>query len=126
MDIKQLEKDLWESADDLRANSKLTATEYAQPVLGLIFLSHASSRLHKLIQRIEQEDPTAQKMALMVKTVPSFPQQTYETYIKTALQGLNALYLDVCSVYRIVSTKLHVFSDSQLDASGLRLKEMAL
>lgn len=111
MDIKQLEKDLWESADDLRANSKLTATEYAQPVLGLIFLSHASSRLHKLIQRIEQEDPTAQKMALIVETV---------------LQGLNALYLDACSVYRIVSTKLHVFSDSQLDDSGLRLKEMAL
>ena len=63
----------------MRANSRLTATEYAQPVLGLIFLSHASSRLHKLIQRIEQEDPTAQKMAHMVKTVPSFPQQTYET-----------------------------------------------
>ena len=94
MDIKQLEKDLWESADDLRANSKLTATEYAQPVLGLIFLSHASSRLHKLIQRIEQEDSTAQKMAHMVKTVPSFSQQTYETYIKNALQGLNALYLE--------------------------------
>ena len=111
MDIKQLDKDLWESADDLRANSKLTATEYAQPVLGLIFLSHASSRLHKLIQRIEQEDPTAQKMALIVETV---------------LQGLNALYLDACLVYRIVSTKLHVFSDSQLDDSGLRLKEMAL
>ena len=111
LDIKQLEKDLWESADDLRANSKLTATEYAQPVLGLIFLSHASSRLHKLIQRIEQEDPTAQKMALIVETV---------------LQGLNALYLDACSVYRIVSTKLHVFSDSQLDDSGLRLKELAL
>lgn len=107
MDIKQLEKDLWESADDLRANSRLTATEYAQPVLGLIFLSHASSRLHKLIQRIEQEDPTAQKMAHMVKTVPNFPQQTYETYIKNALQGLNALYLEpeqrfnaVCSVGR--------------------------
>lgn len=111
LDIKQLEKDLWESADDLRANSKLTATEYAQPVLGLIFLSHASSRSHKLIQRIEQEAPTAQKMAHRVETV---------------LQGLNALYLDACSVYRIVSTKLHVFSDSQLDDSGLRLKEMAL
>ena len=43
--------------------------------------------------------------------------------VETVLQGLNALYLDACSVYRIVSTKLHVFSDSQLDDSGLRLKE---
>lgn len=26
--IKQLEKELWDSADNLRANSKLTASEY--------------------------------------------------------------------------------------------------
>lgn len=29
MNISLIEKDLWEAADDLRANSKLTATEYA-------------------------------------------------------------------------------------------------
>ncbi len=34
--IKQLEKELWEAADQLRANSKLTAAEYKDPVLGLI------------------------------------------------------------------------------------------
>jgi type I restriction enzyme M protein len=36
--IKQLEKELWGAADDLRANSKLTAAEYKDPVLGLILL----------------------------------------------------------------------------------------
>ena len=117
MDIKQVKKDIWESADDLCTNSK-------QPILGLIFLSHASSRLHKLIQCIQQEDPTVQKMAHIVKTRLSFSQQTYETYIKTTLQGLNALYLDTRSVYRVVSAKLHVLSDSQLDVSSLRPKEM--
>jgi type I restriction enzyme M protein len=30
-----LEKDLWEAADQLRANSKLTASEYCVPVLGI-------------------------------------------------------------------------------------------
>ena len=38
-DIKALEARLWEAADQLRANSKLTATEYSFPVLGIIFLN---------------------------------------------------------------------------------------
>lgn len=44
MSVQQLEKELWEAADQLRANSKLTASEYAMPVLGLIFLRHADNR----------------------------------------------------------------------------------
>jgi len=35
---------LWETADELRANSHLKAAEYAIPVLGLIFLKFADSR----------------------------------------------------------------------------------
>jgi len=33
-DLKQLEADLWRSADTLRANSDLKASEYSTPVLG--------------------------------------------------------------------------------------------
>ena len=36
--IKKLEADLWESADLLRAGSKLTSNQYCMPVLGLLFL----------------------------------------------------------------------------------------
>ena len=39
-----LEKRLWEAADQLRANSALTAQEYSRPVLGLIFLKYADYR----------------------------------------------------------------------------------
>lgn len=42
--IEKLESRLWEAADQLRANSKLTSTEYYMPVLGLIFLRHAYNR----------------------------------------------------------------------------------
>ena len=42
--LKALENRLWKAADDLRANSKLTATEYSFPVLGIIFLRHAHNR----------------------------------------------------------------------------------
>ena len=38
--IKKLEADLWESADLLRAGSKLTSNQYCMPVLGLLFLRY--------------------------------------------------------------------------------------
>jgi type I restriction enzyme M protein len=42
--LKQLEKDLWAAADNLRANSDLKASEYSTPVLGLIFLKFADNK----------------------------------------------------------------------------------
>lgn len=40
----EIEKRLWSSADELRANSKLKSSEYSVPVLGLIFLRYADYR----------------------------------------------------------------------------------
>lgn len=50
INIKKLESDLWESADLLRAESKLTSNQYCMPVLGLIFLRYAYSR-YKLVEK---------------------------------------------------------------------------
>jgi len=53
MTNNDVEKRLWEAADQLRANSKLKASEYSMPVLGLIFLRYADSRftaMEKLLQ----------------------------------------------------------------------------
>lgn len=47
--IKKLEADLWESADLLRAGSKLTSNQYCMPVLGLLFLRYAYSR-YKMVE----------------------------------------------------------------------------
>ena len=44
--IEQIESSIWEAADQLRANSKLTSSEYAMPVLGVIFLRHAANRYY--------------------------------------------------------------------------------
>ena len=60
-DIKQLEDSLWEAADQLRANSKLTSSEYCMPVLGVIFLRHASNRYQVALKQIEA-DQDAGKM----------------------------------------------------------------
>ena len=51
-ELKLLEDDLWEAADQLRANSKLTASEYSMPVLGLVFLRHATTRFNALLPEV--------------------------------------------------------------------------
>jgi len=55
MDIKKLEDDLWEAADNLRANSKLTSSDYFMPVLGVIFLRHAANRFEVAKKQIEAD-----------------------------------------------------------------------
>jgi type I restriction enzyme M protein len=58
LNISQLESSLWEAADQLRANSKRTATEYSKPVLGLIFLRHATNRFEQVKAEIEANLPS--------------------------------------------------------------------
>lgn len=43
----EIEKRLWDAADELRANSRLRSQEYSPPVLGLVFLRYAD---HKFTQ----------------------------------------------------------------------------
>jgi len=54
-DIEKLEGDLWEAADNLRANSKLTSSDYFMPVLGVIFLRHAANRFDAATRQIEAD-----------------------------------------------------------------------
>jgi type I restriction enzyme M protein len=53
--LKELEDNLWKSADNLRANSDLKSTEYATPVLGLIFLKFADNKYGRYEAEIEAE-----------------------------------------------------------------------
>ena len=59
--ISDIESSLWEAADQLRANSKLTSSEYCMPVLGIIFLRHATNRYQAAVLAIEA-DQAAGKM----------------------------------------------------------------
>ena len=46
LELKKLEEDLWHSADLLRAGAHMSATNYGEPILGLIFLRYADIRPH--------------------------------------------------------------------------------
>ena len=59
--IEKFEADLWRVADNLRANSNLASNEYFMPILGLIFLRHATNRYYAALAEIEG-DKAAGKM----------------------------------------------------------------
>jgi len=48
-----IEKKLWDTACDLWVNAKLKPSEYATPVLGLIFLRYAEFRFDRAAEKIE-------------------------------------------------------------------------
>ncbi|WP_414756278.1 type I restriction-modification system subunit M [Anabaena sp. CCY 9910] len=54
-ELKQLEANLWQSADTLRANSDLKSSEYSTPVMGLIFLKFADNKYRQYAAEIQQE-----------------------------------------------------------------------
>lgn len=58
VNIRKLESELWESADLLRAGSKLTSNQYCMPVLGLIFLRYAYSRYKMVEAEIMKNRPS--------------------------------------------------------------------
>ena len=59
--IEKFEADLWKVADNLRANSNLASNEYFMPILGLIFLRHATNRYYAALAEIK-EDRASGKM----------------------------------------------------------------
>ena len=54
-DHNEIEKRLWQAADELRANSKLRSSEYSTPVLGLIFLRYASEKFAAAERELEKK-----------------------------------------------------------------------
>jgi type I restriction enzyme M protein len=78
--LRKLEAELWRAADQLRANSKLTASEYSMPVLGLIFLRHAYNRFKKVKVEVE-------------KDLPVHPQRGRRAVTKKDFEERNAMFL---------------------------------
>ena len=67
INIRKLETELWEAADLLRADSKVTSQEYCMPVLGLIFLRYAYSRFKFVEADILKDRPVRNGRVLPVE-----------------------------------------------------------
>lgn len=88
INIRKLEAELWESADLLRAGSKLTSNQYCMPVLGLIFLRYAYSRFKLVEAEILKDRPMRRGRVLPVeasdfteKSAIFLPHEAQYTYL---------------------------------------------
>jgi type I restriction enzyme M protein len=100
INIRKLEAELWESADLLRAGSKLTSNQYCMPVLGLIFLRYAYSRFKKVEAEILKNRPMRNGRALPVeandfaaKSALFLPKEAQYAYLVNLPENIAALGL---------------------------------
>lgn len=103
--LKALEAQLWDAADNLRANSKLTSAEYCMPVLGLLFLRYAYSRFMMVYDQILKENPSRPGRPFIVK----------ESHFKAK----SAIFLPEMAQYKyLLELKANVASMGLLDING--------
>ena len=88
INVRKLEADLWESADLLRAGSKLTSNQYCMPVLGLLFLRYAYSRYNMVEKEILSHRPMRNGRVLPIeasdfkeKSALFLPKEAQYTYL---------------------------------------------
>lgn len=79
--IKKIEADLWNAADQLRANSELSSNEYSGPVLGLIFLRYADFKYEDVSKRLNTKNPD--KIDVLAEGAIYLPEESrYNTLLK--------------------------------------------
>ena len=87
-----IERSLWSSADELRANSKLKSSEYSVPVLGLIFLRYADYRFTMAEKELAGKGTGRRaigKEDYQAKGVMFLPRQARFSYLLALPEGEN-------------------------------------
>jgi type I restriction enzyme M protein len=86
----ELEKRLWDAADDLRANSKLKSAEYSIPVLGLIFLRYADHKFGEAEKKLVQQGSGRRKIGktdYQAQGVLYLPEKSRFSYLLNLPEG---------------------------------------
>ncbi len=86
------EKRLWDAADEFRANSELKSSEYAVPVLGLIFLRYADHRFTIAEKELEGKGTGRRKIGkedYQAKGVMYVPPEARFSYLLSLPEGEN-------------------------------------
>jgi type I restriction enzyme M protein len=89
----EIEKRLWNAADQLRANSRLKSSEYSVPVLGLIFLRFADYKFTLAKNEIEKQRLSGRrgiiKADYQAKGVLYLPEKARFSYLLNLSEGEN-------------------------------------
>ena len=139
LNIKKLEADLWESADLLRAGSKLTSNQYCMPVLGLLFLRYAYSRFKKVEAEILKDRPMRRGRVMPVeasdfaeKSALFLPKEAQYDYLVnlpvdiTAMGLLNRQGEVMGSLGEVVNNAMELVEEQSEQLSGVLPKEYTM
>ncbi len=104
-DIRDLEKELWDAADELRGNSKLTAAEYKDPLLGLVLLRFAQNRYEDAKVQVDSNltiNHVQERNEQLLKMIT--PQQERLSFQKRLSMIIWLPYLKVMTSQRLLIT----------------------
>ena len=132
INIRKLESDLWESADLLRAGSKLTSNQYCMPVLGLIFLRYAYGRFKIVEAEILKDRPTRGDRVLPVEAsdfaaksaifLPKEAQYDYLVNLPNDISSASLLNKDghaMTSLGEVVNNAMQLIEDQSEQLKGV-------
>ncbi len=130
--IRNLESELWESADLLRSGSKLTSNQYCMPVLGLIFLRYAYSRFKKVEAEILRNRPSRGGKTLPVeasdfseKNALFLPKEAQYSYLVELPENIAAAGLrnrdghPMNSLGEVVNNAMRLVEDQSQQLAGV-------
>lgn len=137
--IKKLESDLWESADLLRAGSKLTSNQYCMPVLGLIFLRYAYSRFKRVEAEILKDRPMRNGRVIPVEAIDFaeksalfLPREAQYDYLVNLPEDISAANLTdrngdpITSLGAAVNNAMSLVEDQSEQLKGVLPKEYTI
>ena len=91
--VNEIEKKLWDAANNLRANSSLSSDQYSGPVLGLIFLRHADYIFNKKKVEIEKKKTNSKKeltaLDFQAEGALFLPEESRYSYLLNLSEGAN-------------------------------------
>lgn len=139
INIRKLEAELWESADLLRAGSKLTSNQYCMPVLGLIFLRYAYSRFKLVEAEILKNRPMRGGRVLPVeasdfasRSALFLPREAQYAYLVELPENIPAAELHNCrgeimnSLGEVVNNAMELVEQQSEQLSGVLPKDYTM
>ncbi len=130
--IKKLESDLWESADLLRAGSKLTSNQYCMPVLGLLFLRYAYSRFKMVEEEILKTRPVRNGRQMPVeasdfaaKSALFLPKEAQFSYLVNLPSNVSSMGLEnvdgqpMASLGEVVNNAMNLVEQQSEQLTGV-------
>lgn len=139
INIRKLESELWESADLLRAGSKLTSNQYCMPVLGLIFLRYAYSRFKLVEAEILKDRPVRNGRVLPVeesdfasRSALFLPQEAQYAYLVELPENIPAAGLTnrngqvMNSLGEVVNNAMELVEEQSEQLSGVLPKDYTM